>query len=187
MKVTAVLPDSPAERAGLQVGDLITRFAGRPTNTGSRLKSAIAFTPPGVETSVELFRGGRPQTVAATLIDRATAQAATLGGRSFRDLGLILGALSADEVRETGAPIDSGAVKVLDIEPSGAAASTALQRGDIIVAVDGNPTPSLAAVDRALGTAVRTGVVRLNVVRGGTHPFTGDTVWQRGFVDVPRR
>src|SRR5690606_11811071 len=54
--VRQVLPDSPADEAGLRAGDVIVRVNGRPVNTINRLANAIAFTEPGTSAQFDVVR-----------------------------------------------------------------------------------------------------------------------------------
>ncbi len=58
-KVETVLPNSPAERAGIQSGDMITRFDGAPVTSFSQLAQLVQQHEPGDEVSMELRRSGR--------------------------------------------------------------------------------------------------------------------------------
>jgi serine protease Do len=62
-----VLPDSPAEEAGLQPGDVITHVAGRPTGDVDAVQLAISMMPPSQAVTIGIQRGGRPILVTATL------------------------------------------------------------------------------------------------------------------------
>jgi S1-C subfamily serine protease len=62
-----VLPDSPAEEAGLQPGDVITHVAGRPTGDVDAVQLAISMMPPSRAVTIGIQRGGRPILVTATL------------------------------------------------------------------------------------------------------------------------
>lgn len=65
--VTEVQPGSPAERAGLKHGDVITAFNGVAVNDPNTFRNEVASTPPGSEVTLTVLRDGREQQVRATL------------------------------------------------------------------------------------------------------------------------
>jgi serine protease Do len=65
--VTQVAADSPAERAGIRVGDVIVKWGDRPVNTPDDLLFLVASTEPGSKVKVVLCRGGQKQEVTVTV------------------------------------------------------------------------------------------------------------------------
>jgi len=74
-KVTLVRPDSPAEAAGLQLGDLLTSFHGREVAGPSTLSEALADMKPGDEVELKYDRAGRQTVKRVKLVDRAELEA----------------------------------------------------------------------------------------------------------------
>ena len=68
--ISGVRPASPAEKAGLQAGDVIVRFAGVQVKTLEDLTFALRSKRPGDRVAVEVVRGGQPRSVEATLEER---------------------------------------------------------------------------------------------------------------------
>lgn len=65
--INSVLPGSPAERAGLRRGDVVTAFNGSPVNDPNSFRNQVAATQPGTEVTLTLVRDGREEQVRATL------------------------------------------------------------------------------------------------------------------------
>ena len=65
--VNSVSPGSPAERAGLRQGDVITAFNGAPVIDTNALRNTVAGTPPGSEITLTVIREGREQQLRARL------------------------------------------------------------------------------------------------------------------------
>ena len=63
--VSGVSPGSPADRAGIKTGDVITAINGQSTNDGNDLRNRIASTPPGTEVTLTLMRDGKERQVKA--------------------------------------------------------------------------------------------------------------------------
>ena len=65
--VNGVEPGSPADRAGLETGDVITKFNGQALESGNDLRNLVASTAPGSKATVTIVRQGRTQDVAVQL------------------------------------------------------------------------------------------------------------------------
>ena len=70
IKVAGVPKDFPADRAGLKVGDVITKFDGQPVKTFARLVQLVGRKSPGNKVTIEYIRGGKTITVTVTLARR---------------------------------------------------------------------------------------------------------------------
>jgi serine protease Do len=68
--IREVVPDSPAEKAGIRVGDVIVKWGSKRVNDPDDLLFVVASTRPGSEVKVELFRDGRKQEVTVTVGQR---------------------------------------------------------------------------------------------------------------------
>jgi serine protease Do len=63
--VAQVNKGSPAEKAGIKVGDVIVRFDGKSVQNSRELRNRVASTEPGTRVKVEVLRNGKPETVTA--------------------------------------------------------------------------------------------------------------------------
>jgi hypothetical protein len=70
LMVSKVESGSPAEKAGIKVGDILTRLDGKAAGTSFEVRHRIRSADEGAQTSIELWRGGKVQTVTATLEKR---------------------------------------------------------------------------------------------------------------------
>jgi serine protease DegQ len=165
--ITQVEPDSAAEAAGLQAGDLIVSVDGRPVAGSADLRSQIGLKRTGRTIKIEIIRNGERQTVEAIL--RRGPQAGT------RASGQGMGWLSGAELRdlEPGDPLygEISGVAVVQLGPDSRAARSGLEVGDIILAVNRTPVTSLADlrkelanVDRALALTVQRGSARIFLI-----------------------
>src|SRR5690606_38849605 len=66
--IAEVVEGGPADRAGIQTGDIVTAIDGAPTGNANRLRNAVAFTTPGSSVEITLVREGETQTVSARLM-----------------------------------------------------------------------------------------------------------------------
>ncbi len=65
--VKSIIPNSPAERAGLQVGDVIVEFQGRGIENDGHLVKTVGLTPVGSRVNILIYRNGTPQRLQTTL------------------------------------------------------------------------------------------------------------------------
>ena len=82
--VAQVIPGSPAEKAGVRAGDVITDIAGHTIESNADLRNAIGFLRVGDAVSIELLRDGRPERRRAVLAD-TLAHGPTGAGRRIAD------------------------------------------------------------------------------------------------------
>jgi M6 family metalloprotease-like protein len=145
--VSGVEPDSPAARAGLQVGDVLRRLAGSPVADAAALGDLVRGRAPGARIEIVLERKGRTIPAAATLA--AVSRPLRAGERAV--LGVSV------------APSAEG-LRITDIYPGLPAAALGLKVGDVLVKVDGTPVAgdSLGLESRRPGD-----VVTLTVLRAG--------------------
>jgi serine protease Do len=151
--VASVERGSPAERAGLEAGDVIVKLNGAAIDRSSDLPTLVADLKPGASASLEVIRKGAHRTLVATVGESrpeklAQAEAAgTEGGR----LGVAVRPLERDEKRQSG--IAAGLVVE---QVSGPAARAGLQPGDVILACNGTPVASVEQLKSLVGGAKRT-------------------------------
>jgi serine protease Do len=172
--VSDVDGESPAARAGLRVGDVITTFEGQPVNDGNALRNAVASSRPGSRVTLDVLRDGRTQSVQATLAElqaRSAGAAAPRGESSSEGrFGMVLEPLTPALADRLDLPRTTEGLGVSDVDPDGPAASSGLQRGDVIVKANGESVRSVSGLRSALETVTDRPVLLL-VKRGGANFF----------------
>lgn len=163
--VSQVEPDSAAERAGLQAGDVIVELDGRPVDSMG-LRNAIGLLRVGAEVEVGYVRDGERRTVRAT-IGRAPEEpvaAADAASEAFE--GAKVQTLDPSHARFDG----TEGVLVTEVEPGSPAALRGLRANDVIVAVNRMRVRTVeefgAVVQEADGRALA-----LNLLRGTLRLF----------------
>jgi Do/DeqQ family serine protease len=143
--VSQVVEGSPAEKAGIHTGDVITSVNGTPVKSNSELRNSIGLMRVGDKVEIGLLRDGKPVKVTAIIADTtATAQAGPAESihKAFE------GATLAD------AP-DGGGALVKSVEPGSAAAQSGLHNNDIIMGANrGRVTNVQQLRERAKGASV---------------------------------
>ena len=139
--VSSVQKDGPGAKAGLQPGDVITKFNGKTIDRSSDLPPQVAALRPGQTASLEVWRNGSSKQVNVTVgkLEDKTETAAVEQDKSSKEgLGVAVRPLTPKEKRATD--LTEGVV----VESvSGPALRAGVQRGDVIVAVNNTPVKSV--------------------------------------------
>jgi Do/DeqQ family serine protease len=149
--VSDVRKGSPAEKAGVERGDVITSLDGRPVADGNELRNRVASTNPGSGVSLGLVRDGRERTVRVELGElrptQAKADAAEPGEKAR--LGLAVRPVSPEEARELGLESKQGLL-VSEVDPAGPAADAGIRPGDVIEQVNRRPVSDVGGLKAAV-------------------------------------
>jgi S1-C subfamily serine protease len=152
--VSQVVEGSPAERAGIRTGDVITAVNGQPVKSNSELRNTIGLLRVGDKVDIGLVRDGKPLRVTAVISDSSAELTGGPAGihKSFGGATL------------TDAP-DAGGALVKSVEAGSAAAEAGLRADDVIVGANRGHVSNLRELhERAKGA----GVLVLEVRRGNT-------------------
>ncbi|MCH8506429.1 MAG: DegQ family serine endoprotease [Ectothiorhodospiraceae bacterium] len=141
--VTQVAPDSPAEHAGLQAGDVLLELNGRPVRQASELRNSIALLRVGDSVELRIRRNGSTQSITATV---DSPESAVLDGRSLspRLEGASFGRTEVQTGRER-----QSRLRVESIEAGSAAHRAGLRPGDIVLSVNRQTVQDADAFRRA--------------------------------------
>jgi serine protease Do len=154
--VASVNPNSPAEHAGLKVGDTITSVDGKPVKDGDELVADIASRKPGEKATLGLIRNGKQQEAVVTVADRAKLFAARLGDDEDSSeeaapkqskIGVTVRALTPDLADRLGVPSGKGVI-VQDVKGGSFADDVGLTRGDVVLEVNKQPVNTEDDFDR---------------------------------------
>ncbi|MGB3428137.1 MAG: DegQ family serine endoprotease [Burkholderiaceae bacterium] len=132
--VNTVEKDAPASKAGVEPGDVITRFDGKPIERSTDLPRIVGGTKPGSTVNMTVFRKGGQRDLKVTVAELQPDQPASARTREApkpaaptNALGLVVSDLSADKQKELGV---KGGVQVDGVD--GLAAAAGLRPGDVI-------------------------------------------------------
>jgi serine protease Do len=151
-----VTPDSPAQKAGLEKGDIILDINGKPVNNSAELRMHVSLMAPGTKVSVKVFRDGAEKTLPLTLAEMPTETARSeQPENSSEDAleGIAVENVTAQTGRQLRLPADATGVVVTSVDPAGKAAESGLKRGDVIQEVNHKPVRNNADFESAMRNA----------------------------------
>jgi serine protease Do len=179
--ISSVNPNGPAARAGIQRGDVIVEFNGRPVNDSDALVSMVVTTKPGTTVPVTIYRDNQRKTLNITIdeldLEAEQGRSSRLGGGASPQeptatgFGMSLDPITPDAARELDLPRGKGGAIVSDVDRSSAASNAGLQPGDVILEVNRQPVNNVSQVTRELQRAAPGSPVFLVVWREGQEYF----------------
>ena len=142
--ISSVVAGSPADQAGLKVGDTITTVDGKKVTKGTELVADIASRKPGSKVALGFLRNGKPQETSVTIADRAKLFAARLGEDQENDdentpkpskFGVTVRKVTPEMADRLDIPAGKGVI-VQDVKPGSFAEDVNLARGDVILEIN---------------------------------------------------
>ena len=162
--VRGIEPGTPADKAGLQAGDIIVKVNGKTVDKFGELPRTIAAVAPGTRITLNVFRKGAYRDVTLTVAasdNEASAPASAPETAQKNTLGLRVSTLSEATQRELRV---SGGVKIDAVE--GAAARAGLREGDIVLSVNNTDVTDARQFTTLVSRLDRSKRVTLLVRRG---------------------
>ncbi|MFZ9915456.1 MAG: trypsin-like peptidase domain-containing protein [Phycisphaerales bacterium] len=176
--VNRVERGSPADTAGLEPGDVITRVAGKPVRTPGELVAAIGGLEPGREIDLHAVRSGDARTLHATLAERHDAAGSEDTRRTppratpeLERLGLALRAIDADDAASLGLTGTDRALVVESVEPSSPAHRAGLAAGDVVRRIVTRGVSTVADARAAIANFTADAAIPLLIEREGRARF----------------
>jgi len=148
--VSSVVAGSPADNAGLKIGDTITSIDGKKISKGNELVGDIAARKPGSKINLGFIRNGKGQDASVTIADRAKLFAARFGEDQENDenstpkqskFGVTVRKVTPEMAERLDMSAGKGVV-VQDVKPGSFAEDVGLGRGDIILEINKQPVNS---------------------------------------------
>lgn len=168
--VSAVEPDSPAAKAGIEAGDIIVKYDGKDIDKVADLPRLVGNTKPGTKNSITVFRRGQMRDLSIVVAEiepdeTTTAQAQTAPSTgatvTAQQLGLVVTDLSEVQKRQLGV---KGGVRI--VAATDAAARAGLREGDVVLAIANLEVVNAKAFEAALAKADKAKPVNVLVRRG---------------------
>jgi serine protease Do len=148
--VAATVPDSPAAKAGLKDGDVITAVNGQAVTDPNNLKNQVSAFAPGTKLNLDVLRDGKTEKIAVTTTERPGAKRTGKGGleslsknRSSDDEGVLNG-VAVDDLdrngrRELNFPAKLKGALITQVDPNSPSARAGLKPGDVILEINRQP------------------------------------------------
>jgi serine protease Do len=180
--VVSVTAGSGAEKAGIQAGDIILSYDGKPLMQAGDLPPLVGMTKPGTKVPVQILRGGGKQTIEVAIAEMprdeqavdGTGRATPAAQSGANALGLTVQAPDGDTRQQLGLKPGQGvAISAVNSE---VAAQAGLQPGDVILMVNQQKISGVAAFHEALKDVKPGNTVLLLVRRGSQSSFIALTV-----------
>ncbi|HXG67829.1 MAG TPA: DegQ family serine endoprotease [Blastocatellia bacterium] len=163
---------TPAARAGLRSGDIITEFDGKPVKSPKQLTDLVANTPVGKEVTIKYVRDGRMETATIRLAERPSARqegpenGGDEGEPDTGRLGITVEPLTPELADQLKPKISTGVV-ISSVQPDSPAAEAGLRRGDVIHRIGRTSVTSRQSLVSALTALKDQKEVALQISRGG--------------------
>lgn len=165
--IAGVEKGGPAEKGGLEAGDVITKFDGKPIVVTSDLPRAVGAAKPGKDVPVEIIRKGATRTLTLALGDMPVDkdEAVTNGKPQSKPevnrIGLILRDITPQQKKKL-----NGKNGLLVVDAQGPAAQAGIRRGDVILGMNNSEIQSLDQFNKQIAAIASGKTVALLVQRG---------------------
>lgn len=153
--VSDVTANSPAQKAGLQSGDVITALNGKPVLESNQLRMDISMMGTNAPVKLQVFRNGSTINLNAVTaeypdkpVERASAETGNSGGALE---GVSVRSLNPEMAQQLGIADGTSGVVVTKVDPASAAAGAGLRQGDVIQEVNHSKVANSAEFANALG------------------------------------
>jgi serine protease Do len=177
--VSSVNSGGPAARAGVEPGDVIVEFNGKPVRNRDELVGMVTRTKPGTTVPMKVLRDKVEKRLDVTIDElnldaessRTASNDADPDEQAGEGFGMTVTALTADMARRLRLPSGTEGVVIADIEAGSPAQRAGLARGDILLQVNRRPVASVADAARELGRVQSGATAFLLILRNGQESF----------------
>ena len=169
--VSQVMADSPAEKAGFQVGDVVVQFNGKEIGHSGQLPQVVGLLAPGTRAEAVVMRDGERKTLKVTVEelpeDLAGQPAGSPSVPGAATLGLRVEELSKEQLAALGLEYGVQVIEVVE----GPAAKAGIRRGDVLVSLNNRPLKDSATLASLIADLGEGAVVPVLLHRDGSPRF----------------
>jgi serine protease Do len=173
--VSQVDSGGPADKAGLEAGDVIVEFNGKPVENNDELVDRVVRTAPGTSVPIKVWRDKQAKSLSVTVaeldLEAEGGEETGEAGDATAGFGMTLQDLTPDVARQLNVPSGTSGAVIVDLEPRGTAARNGLRVRDVIIEVNRTAVSSASEASRALQRVQSGQVAMLLVLRNGRELF----------------
>jgi serine protease Do len=167
--VGTVMQGSPAQQAGVQIGDVITEFDGKPIKGSSDLPILVARTPINKRVELKIIRA-KTEKKLSIVVGEMKEETPALADVETQKLGLTVQKLTPDIAENLGIGTVEGVV-VTDVEQNSLAEEAGFRRGDVVVEINRKPIRNIEEYRREVQASKKSKSVLFLVKRGNNTIF----------------
>jgi serine protease Do len=164
--VSDIVKGSPAEKAGLQTGDVIRRFDGKEVENAHKLSQMAAATAPNTTVKIDVLRKGKAETVSLEVGTMPEEGQKMISPQKESDWGITVQELTPQLAQQLGLDSGTTGVVISDITQGSPAAEAGLRPGDLITEVNHKGINNLNDYQQALKQLKKNNNLLLLVKRG---------------------
>jgi serine protease Do len=168
-----VSPNSPAQAAGLQRGDIILDVNGKPMTDSNQLRMTVSMMQPGSEAKLKVVHDGSQREITVKLHELPTEQAENSSPGSDEQeeatAGVEVSNLTPEIARQLNLPSTTTGVVVKRVSPSSPLADSGLHKGDVVQEVNHQPVKNVSDFHEAMRKDAKDPLLLVN--RGGRTLF----------------
>ncbi len=177
--LTMIVEDSPAEKAGLKVDDVVTSVNGEAVRNMNDLRRIVAAVKPGEKASIELVRDGKKMSVAAVVAarpdEREAEQSDARVSEPVKPELALLNGLGLEELNrnyrgQLQIPAEVEGILITEVDPNSPAADQGLRQGDVILAINKTRTRNLREFNAVI-KGVKENKLLLTIYREGGREY----------------
>jgi serine protease Do len=181
--ILTVVPERAADRAGMEPGDVVVEFAGKPVKDSDSMVSMVVNTKPGTSVPIVVYRDKQRKSLNVTVEELDLEAEQSLASRRRTQpnapevvptpsgFGLTLEPITPELARRLDLPANAGGAIVSDVDRNSPAARGGVQPGDVILAVNRQKVANASQVTRELQKVQNGQVASLLVWRDGNEQF----------------
>lgn len=168
-----VSPNSPAQAAGIERGDIVLNLNGKPITDSNQLRMTISMMQPGTSVDLKMLRNGSERTATVKLAELPNETAKNnlreQGGSTKALEGVEVATLNSDLAQQLDLPANTKGVVVTGIDASSKMADSGLEKGDVIQQVNHQPVNNISQFEDTVRKAGSNPLLLVN--RGGRTLF----------------